>query len=101
MLSKGIDIGSVSVSFKILDISDIIQLFTAFGLLHTLTAPSNKSDKYFEEVKSFASWYFYEWHWVFSLLFRCQRFGRVYTVFVTFERINFGYGYGKVYETGT
>ena len=55
MLSKGIDIGSVSVSFKILDISDIIQLFTAFGLLHTLTAPSNKSDKYFEEVKSFAS----------------------------------------------
>ena len=47
MLSKGIDIGSVSVSFKILDISDIIQLFTAFGLFHTLTAPSNKSDKYF------------------------------------------------------
>ena len=53
--SKGIAIGSVSVSFNILEISDIIQLFTAFGLLHIVIALSNKSDKYLDDVIIFAS----------------------------------------------
>ena len=35
--------------------SDIIQLFTAFGLLHTFIALSNKSDKYFDAVIILAS----------------------------------------------
>ena len=35
--------------------SDIIQLFTAFGLLHIFIAPSNKSDRYFDDVIIFAS----------------------------------------------
>ena len=55
LLSNGISIGSVSVSFNILDISEIIQLLTALGSLHTLIAPSNKSDRYFEDVIKFAS----------------------------------------------
>src|SRR5699024_2508441 len=47
---KGISFASISSSFKILDISDIIQLFTAFGLLQTFIVSSNKSDKYLEDV---------------------------------------------------
>ena len=39
---------SSSSSFKILDISEIIQLFTAFGLLQTFIVSSNKSDKYYQ-----------------------------------------------------
>ena len=42
--------GSNSLSFNILDISDIIQLHTAFGLLDILVASSNKFDKYLDDV---------------------------------------------------
>jgi len=35
--------------------SEIIQLFTAFALLHIAVAFSNRSDKYFDDVIMFAS----------------------------------------------
>ena len=35
--------------------SDKIQLAQAFALPHSLSAPSNKSDKYFEAVNNLAS----------------------------------------------
>ena len=52
---KGIFSGSSSFSFNILEISEIIQLLTAFLFPHILLASSNKSDKYFELVIIFAS----------------------------------------------
>ena len=47
---NGISTGSISFSFKILEISEIIQLLTALWLPQILLASSNKFDKYLEET---------------------------------------------------
>ena len=52
---NGISFASSSSSLNTHDISDIIQLFTAFGLLHTFIVSSNKSDKYLDDVNILAS----------------------------------------------
>ena len=87
--SNGIAIGSVSVSFKILDISDIIQLFTAFGLLHTFIALSNKSDKYFDAVIIFASFSDNSYSFKYLSFLVSGNSGKVFLIFSIYSSESF------------
>ena len=86
---KGISFGSISFSFNILDISEIIQLLTALWLLQILDAFSNKSDKYLEATIILASFSDILYSFIYLSYLVSGSSGKLFLTFFIYSSDNF------------